>query len=54
MGWFKIRSWHKIKFVSRGGKPRSYCGKWAAQGAVEAVEFPMHEKTCESCLRYSA
>lgn len=53
MKWFKIRSWHAVKFESRVGIPRAYCGKWGAADAPVADELPA-EKSCESCLRITA
>lgn len=47
--WSKIRSWHIVKFDSRGGQHKLLCGKWSTGDTRD--DFPKDEKTCESCLR---
>lgn len=51
--WFQIRSWHIVRFVSRGNAPKALCGKW---GAANAPTFQNlgSTKSCESCLRIYA
>lgn len=48
--WFKIRSWH----LMRPDKPKAYCGQIEQAGKPRALELPLTEKSCESCLRLSA
>lgn len=47
--WAKIRSWHRVKFTSRGGRLITFCGRVASAPELEA--FPADEPTCETCLR---
>ena len=54
MKWVKIRSWHAVQFVGRGGQLyRTYCGRWSALGAEVVDDLPA-EKSCETCLRIVA
>lgn len=50
MQWFEIKSWHALRFESRGGLPKAYCGKWGSVDSEREEELPA-EKSCESCLR---
>ena len=49
--YFKIRSWHILKFVSRAGWYFAVCGRVSKKLPETASDFPALEKTCESCLR---
>lgn len=45
-----IRSWHVIKFTSRGGRVMTRCGRTLPEGADERDTLPAGP-SCESCLR---
>jgi hypothetical protein len=53
MQWVKIRSWHAVKFDTRGSLHATYCGRFAAREAELLEDLP-NEKSCESCLRIVA
>lgn len=54
MKWVKIRSWHAIKFWSRGNVPMTYCNSpWTKLGQEVVDDLPA-EKSCETCLRIVA
>ena len=46
----KIRSWHRIRTVTRVGTFVTLCGRLAPSSAATADEFG-EERSCESCLR---
>lgn len=60
MKWVKWRydghssSWHRIAFESRGGTPKTLCGRWARGVLTRGETFDANDKTCESCLRLDA
>jgi hypothetical protein len=49
----KLRSWHVVELVSRGGQIKTLCGKWAPPNASTALSFG-DEKSCEACFRVQA
>ena len=49
--WVKIRSWHIVKLLSRGGLIGTYCGRWLPQQTQTVDQLPMDEKSCETCHR---
>lgn len=51
--WFLIRSSHAIRFTSRGGAPKAYCGRWGAATTTVYDQMPFG-KSCETCLRIVA
>jgi hypothetical protein len=54
MSYVRIRSWHRVAPVSRGGLPKTRCGRWADLAAPVSDELPIGEKSCETCLRLHA
>ena len=51
MRWVKIRSWHGIRFTTRGGGHKTLCGRYPVKGSPEVQDLPSDEKSCESCLK---
>lgn len=51
--YFKIRSWHITRTISRAGWYIGFCGKVAVpvHGDLLSDELPGDEKSCESCLK---
>jgi hypothetical protein len=49
MKWAKIKSWH-IVVIDLGDAYLTRCGRRATTADV-AVDLPMDEKSCETCLR---
>lgn len=54
--WVRLTSWHLVREVTKGNPLDAQvvflCGKWKPRfRSVFLDEFPVGEKTCESCLR---
>jgi len=52
--WIKIRSWHRLTTFTRAGGALTRCGRRVDPPLTTADDFPVDEKTCESCLRLEA
>lgn len=48
--WVKIKSWHRVEFVTRGGLRKTYCGRYAPSTA-ETTDDLGNDASCESCFR---
>ena len=48
-----VKSWHRVKTVTRAGWYLTLCGRTAKADALTSAELP-GGKSCESCLRIMA
>lgn len=62
--YVKLTSWHIVAFTDRGGALRTRCGRragvegtiaagpgWPEEVSPTSEVLPLHERTCETCLR---
>ena len=53
MTYVKIRSFHLVRLMTRGGQLETLCGRMAPRDAETADSFG-DERTCEVCYRVAA